>query len=612
MKPASRRAWAALAVALLGIPFVLARHPSMEPIPAAPAATLRVVTSRAKSAETLQRADPAKRANEGEQAVRSTTWGDAVPTAEFWCRVVSDVDDRPVAGAEIGLPLGFQPDEEFHAIATTDSEGLFCGPIELEHTTSFEVRAAGFARTNGSVDYTHPHREEPSEVRLMRSSTLEVHVQPGDALPPDACVWVVAHDPRRIDGVQIMNVNWMARLSVDGRATVRDVPPHVGLQVEVVSDGDDTFRWASADFLVLEPGETRSLEVDLRAGATLVVSVRDASGNVVADRTLFLLRMLANPVEPPASGYLDAFFDGTNVSDSQQTDGSGRAVFHHVQPGGWWVGPDAGDDVAPVAHFVNVPDVGESSLEILEEPGLFLRGRVLTPAGAQSGEMTVVATHETIGGEVRANVGADGTFVLGPVAAGPHRVRALPKGEFLAPEPVLAMPNGDDITIQLLPAAAIAGRVVDATTGKDAFADVVCSRAGDDAPTLATVDGGFRLGGLPSGTYTLAATASDERATLVRGLRVDAGDTITDVRVALEPAARARIRYRGGPAHASVSLRIDDAIVAIRGLTEGVELECVVPAGRLDVRLSGDQRELARRTIDARAGVATEIVLEVD
>lgn len=558
------------------------------------------------SAEAAPTADPSARTLESVQP--SGMAAEPASPAEFWGRVVSDEDDRPVAGAEIGMRVWERPDPYFRTVTSTDADGTFRWMPEPERL--FEVRATGFALASGFADRSHPRRDDAREIRLKRSATLEVHVRSAEDLA-GGFVWVDARKPMSTD-VDVPDLEWRASLSEDGRAAVSGVTPRVELYL-FFSRSDHSSLWHPADPIVLEPGETRVLEVDLRVESKLVVTLRDASGAAVPDRIVSLVRQPAYHAEPAGCVYFKNVVDEDDEG-SERTDETGRAVFDRVEPGDWWVGPPiTNDDVAPVATYVDVPPgVGETKVELVVQRGLFLRGRVLAPDGTPTDQAFVGAEHDTIRGHVTGDVHIDGRFVLGPVAAGPHRVRALPKGEFLAPVPVLALPNGDEIVIQLLPAAAIAGRVVDATTGKDAFADVVCSRSGDDDPTLATVDGGFRIGGLRPGTYALAAAASDGRVAIVRGIRVEAGDEIRDVRIALEPAARLRLRYRGGPTHANVSLWSDDALVATRELPQGVELECDVPAVRLDVRLESGKHELLHRTIDARAGETTDVLLEIE
>ncbi|MBI1850072.1 MAG: carboxypeptidase regulatory-like domain-containing protein [Planctomycetes bacterium] len=609
MKRTSRRAWGARAIATALVVFAICvgvRHRQDDTPTRDVSSTREPLATRTSS-----RSEKAPNASVAERAVESApspepSAADAPADVEFWGRVVADENGEPLAGAEIGR-LAY-PDDGFRSLITTDSDGYFRWPVEPEPW--FELRATGFARTSRRADLESACRERAREIRLKHGATLEVHVEFGDAPPANvsASVFVLDSDLDEMPG------GWQAPLE-GTRATLRDLPPRVELMVGIDQDHVASL-WDNPDRILLEPGEVRALDVDLRTGSRLAVTLRDAEGVPVPKRLLWLGRASELAFGTPASTYLAPQCEFGPHYKAQLTDENGRAVFRMVEPGDWYVGPSEDeDDIAPVGTFVKVlPGVADSSIDIAAQRGLFLRGRLLTPFETAIRQVSVKAIHEAMGGVVYCeDVRKDGTFVLGPVAGGQHLVEVLSYGPFAAPDPVRALPNGDEITIQLFAGCEIRGRVLDGATGQPIAANLVYSQSADEGERCCTGDGDFHVGALRPGTYSIAAAAHDAHAAgLVRDIRVDAGQTIDDVRIVLQPAARLVVRYRGAADNAKLVIWSEGVVVESSWLLRDSELECGVPAGRVEARLTIGAQERLRRAIDAQAGETTEVLLEID
>jgi hypothetical protein len=605
MSRTPRRVWAvrailaALLVAVVGL--VLSLRSSRES--ASNAATIAgLATSR--SAATAARASTPDETNEIGPALRIAVAADAAPASEFWGRVVSDDDGRPIAGVVV-TSIVDTAIEAFTPLGTSDADGFFrWTDWDLPE---FELRASGHARGAGRAVAGHSSRADAREFRLRRGASLAVHVVVADGASVDAGVRVFAEDYSTKGNSWIPPSGWTAALSADGRAVLADLPPQVALSIDV-SEGKDVV-WETADPIVLQPGECRPIDVDLRARTRLVVTLRDASGAPVADRPLWLWRNLETPFGGPARRIFE--WDD-RVGFQRRTDDRGRAVFE-CPPGGWWIGPPAdGDDVANVAQFLAVPPgTVEASVDVVADRGLFLRGRVVSSSGEPVPDAIVAARHEFVRGELRISSREDGTFVLGPLAAGPYLVEAS-KDDAIASEPVRGLPNGDEIAISIAAGGRISGRVFDAATGQPASALVVCSGAGEFEQWAEAVDGPFVVKELRKGVHALVATTEDGRVGIVRGLLVEQGQAVTDVQIALQSAARLRVELRGGPTYATLSIWSAGTLVTTESLRRGIARESVVPSGRLELALSSGGREIARRTIDAPTGETTEVVLEAD
>jgi hypothetical protein len=230
------------------------------------------------------------------------------------------------------------------------------------------------------------------------------------------------------------------------------------------------------------------------------------------------------------------------------------------------------------------------------------------------GSAFVGCEHETVRGFVTGDVGPDGEFELGPVAAGISLVRAIPHGRYLAPDPVRCEPDGHDVVIRLVVGARLSGLVVDAATGAPSRADVLCSRAGDPSPPHGSFgeDGVFRFSGLAAGTYALFASTQDGRCGWIGGLELAAGSGRDGVRVELRTGARLELRSSGGPERARFTVRIGPALVASGNLERGVPMTLSAPEGPLSVVLDLPGSKSVERVIEARAGEASEAVFELE
>jgi protocatechuate 3,4-dioxygenase beta subunit len=372
------------------------------------------------------------------------------------------------------------------------------------------------------------------------------------------------------------------------------------------------------------PGETRQNEPERGAGTKLRVSVNDQYGRAVAGTALWLVRRPEAWMENCTACYLQPR-DGSAAFE-QRTDEHGRVVFENVPPGTWWLGPrvpgieeplatDPAEAVALVATPFELSEFeDEHDLGVSLDRGLYLRGRLVDSAGVAVSRAGVGCEHESVCGFVTGDVAEDGSFALGPVAAGVSRVHGLPHGRFLVPEPVRAEPDGREIVITLSAGARLAGLVVDASSGAPARADVLCSRAVEPFSPHGSFgdDGRFQFSGLEPGTYALVARTQDGRAGWIGGLELASEAAREDVRLELGPAARLTLRYSGGPERALFTIRLGAALVATGELERGVASPWFAPAGRLRVTLARPEYEPILREVEAHAGELHEVLFELE
>lgn len=541
------------------------------------------------------------------------------PPALFWCRVVADESGAPLSGARATFDNGADPE------ATSDALGLFSWPIEPNRIRRLHVRLAGRAPRFVMTRTAHANRAEALEVRMSLGCAIDARIIPGCA-PIEAGLSLSAQvpgsalhdltDERRFGD---FGASFSAPFTLDGRALLAELPARAAIEVSVLDA--DYFAVTESQTIVLEPGETRVLEIELRTGVTLSVRVVDQHDTVVRDRLLWLVRQPQTPPEQRDACYFE-FADLGSAFAHQTTNADGLAVFDDVPPGIWWLGPAkedpnperAGELVAALATRIELDQRREQEVTLQVHRGLYLRGRIVDSSGAAVARAFVGCEHESIAGHVTGDVGADGRFELGPVASGVHLVRAIPHGVFLPPEPVRSEAGGSEILITLARGGVLSGRVVDAAIGTGTRADLMCSRGGNSAPTLASIgdEGAFRFSGLEPGTYTVVARTPDGRAGYVADVAIATEGARDDLRIELSPAARLQLRRSGGPERASIAIRIADAIVFTEELPRGVQRELFVPAAALSVSLTIGAEPPRVRTVETRAGATAEVVFELD
>lgn len=408
-----------------------------------------------------------------------------------------------------------------------------------------------------------------------------------------------------------------AGLTVSGRVVDEDGAPVVGAEVWVLDlpwrppgEGVRTAEDGSFRVTGLAPGTWRvevvapeRYQADPDATIELLESlygleVRMLGGAVIAGRILGFqpadagrLRVAVAPRRPGGS-----WIDG-------EIDGEGGYRVAGVPPGAWRVNVSFDQGGGPTTNVPIDLAAGErqARLDVLYRGPLTLGGRV-TLGGEPAADVWILLSHLASTLTAQTHTGAAGEFRVAGLPAGRYGLAFTSFDPPLTHRRELDLEADREVTIEL-PAHAVTGRVVDATTGAPIGGASVrlvpkgSGGGGKGGVASAESDGGFRVPRVAPGEYVLHAERTGF-ATVRRELTVGPEAGAGAVEVALSPALEAVLEVASTtgvpPRHVEVVL-LDPADAAppadapvVRGVAGGrlrpdergrVHLDGV-PAGR--------------------------------
>ncbi len=538
--------------------------------------------------------------------------------ARFFGRVIARETRKPVPGAA----LHGEPRLHF-----TDEDGRFDVSFASWSRKSIEIVAPGFGKARIGAQPGHDTPESALVIELERSSTLiailrdaGTHKQ-GETLGlrvVTEAYRLQSQDPLLLSGnnMDIGEHSWRAEFDAAGRAEIADLLPGAPLRISVIA-GKARLLELSAP-VTLAPGETRELPIELAQTCVLSGRVHDAQGKASAGVVLWLLRAGTSP-----RLYLQPHERKAAVATAT-SDAEGRFSFPKVAPGAWRLGPEAkflahgqpipADAVAPLAIAFEIQP-GESTREVdlVVHRGLTIAGRVVDPAGQPARESSVNASG--LGLWIFASCDEQGAFEIGPLAPGSYSVEADPfPGPLANSEPVAAEAGARGLVLRLRRGARLAGRVVDATSGKGVVAQVAVSVPGDKTAPIhmptSKPDGSFELDGLLPATYALAAAVDDGRVGLLRGVALSAGADLKDLVIEVHAGGRVRVRYEGAQGFCSAQVEQDGIVLATDGVETGTARTFPAPAGasQLVCQIGGDGKRIVRE-LALQPGEERELVI---
>lgn len=555
----------------------------------------------------------------------------------YWGRVLARDDKSPIAGAKIELIRGESwstqvngGEPEWHwketllTEHTTGSDGLFELWLPSWKHPDIRIQAPGFAVVLVEVGKNHDTPEKANVVYLARGASLRARLLDARAAAvTDSTVrlWTESFHIGVLDHGEfglpsIPESEWKASADSSGLCVLQDLPPDVPLHVELIRGGHVVKKDLPA--LSLSPSEVREVEWTIGSGCLLEGLVCDQRGEVVQGRTICLQR-----ADLDTARFLQKYQSGEVVVETK-TSSDGRFAFPDVSQGKWWIGPAAerddwdapdSDAIAPVAQVVEVLE-GMSRQEVVlrVHRGLYIRGRVLDPAGEPAPDTYLYGSTENVALMISAQTESGGAFALGPLI--PGRYSLVAHGWTLADsDPVEASAGDEGVVLRLRAGGSISGIIVDGATGRACAATLTLGLRGlaDQGLTMFEngedeENGAFQLDGLAPGVYDISARASGQRVGILRGVVVQAGIDTSKLVVTLAPGATLRVKYAGKDRFLSYRILSEGVPVAGDGIQAGGSKEIVVPSGRLTIECRSTGESSETKEIELAVGEQKELV----
>jgi hypothetical protein len=313
----------------------------------------------------------------------------------------------------------------------------------------------------------------------------------------------------------------------DGSFTLGGLAPGQPITVRAWREG-----YTAATLQGVQIPAEKPLRVTLKAASRISGRVIDESGSPVSR---------AQVLAAPEAG-------GPGGTAAGPLDENGGFVIENVAPGRVTVVVAVPGFLPARRKGVEVAegkDVGD--LEVVVRKGAVVEGHVLTAAGSPVAGVQIRVLSSTEPGDpllaalglAEATSGEDGSYRLEGVPEGRRSISAEPADRPKAVQALAVQPGTNHLDFQLADGREVSGRILDAAGGPVPGATVGLVSSAGIWPATTAPDGGFRISGVPDGTYRLEAEkagwASARGAEEIRvaggpvtglELRLDRGGTI--------------------------------------------------------------------------------------
>jgi hypothetical protein len=541
----------------------------------------------------------------------------------YHLRLVDSESGKPIVGAKLFATVGITSagpgmdpwlgakdwEPRGKPLATSDSDGR----LALEWTRSYlewaDVFAAGYGALSIPVEGTHSDPKQPRVIRVSPAAAVVGHCWDEDGLGVEGLtVGVLARPwhmsrPGSRGGLGIgPNILWSTPTDAAGRFELESLPAGITLTF-AVRRGSQVLEEVA---ISLQPEESRDLSNSIRPLSDLRGTLVDEAGDPIPSVEVQL--SAATPERPGFSGYLARTREHVRTTT---TDPNGRFVFPSVPLGQWLVGPKPKRPSArqatkwtaswaPYARRLRLPV--EHEVKLTGYRGT-ITGNVRDPQGNPLGGVGLVAEPSDGFGSVTVKTAADGSFKLGPLGPGPHRLRpmGLPFEWFC--DGMSGTP-GNNIEFVARPAAAVRGHAVDDDSGEQRRARFALMGEDGTWTPRSFAQRRTSFAGLAPGTYSLIATTEDGRFGMRAGIEVRGGETSAEQVVRLKPGGRIRLM---APATDSRSYVVQVGEFWVALFNNGDYREVVVPAGRVTVSLLKEGRPFpgSERRLEITVGATT-------
>jgi hypothetical protein len=401
-------------------------------------------------------------------------------------------------------------------------------------------------------------------------------------------------------------LRWSGRTGEAGRCSLEGLPPYAPLNVEYEKEW--SFRRTEGTPVRMVPGEVREIVFRLGSGASVAGVLIDEEREQPEEVEVWLV-----PADTGAPGY---FKGHEHPAAQEKTDAAGRFEFTDVTDGTWLVGVAPGSPYPSLAQVVEVVDgVADQEIYLDGSRGLYIKGRVVDPAGAPVEGAFVYVTGGLLGAFLDDATDENGGFSLGPLETGEFWVSAFGRLAGYTDSRDIRVNAGDeDVLLQLQVAGSLRGRLVSQATGAPVKGRVTVSLVTRTEPwsgwcttwTDELVE--FDLDGLEPGLYQVAASTERAEYALVGDVTVVAGSQAAEILLEARPGATLLVHYTGREPHGQFQAELGGAVVAADGIEKGSRSSATVPPGTIRVKCWDGPEEPEVHELTLAVGEQRELV----
>ncbi len=478
-------------------------------------------------------------------------------SAQFALAFASNIDASSDGAAALA------PEREAPSAGELESgaDGIVEIPFATWKHELFAIDADGYGPALVESTPGHDSVDDAVIVRLSRCATMFARVADLSGAPRQAIRVIVSAQRRALlqgDGNRAaIGGEWSASGSTttDQIAAIEQIPSKVPYSIQVLRSDVRVLDCPSP--ITLEPGERRSIELEIAGGTRVVGQIHDSRGEPLDGAEIWIIADSNR-----STSCLDSSEVGACASRAW-TNAYGAFSFEHIATGDWLVGPApwVNRDTAPIGRTIRItPGMPTIAVELCAMRGFTIRGHVFDPRGRAASDQRVVASSSKSRARFTVLSDRDGGFVLGPLADEEYEVRAQATKRCAASETVTVRGGDSAIELRLQDAATLAVTVLDASgrsiRNAEVFAMPRQRRAFEPAiGPLQLVEGVYSETPIPIGSYDVVATFKDS----IGGARVELSDRSTDPQsIRLQRAARVRPTWFGGTQSATLDLAFAD------------------------------------------------------
>jgi hypothetical protein len=428
--------------------------------------------------------------------------------------------------------------------------------------------------------------------------------------------------------IVLVDPSWDVNTDALGVGVLNGVTPGVPVVVEALEGSTVLRRFQTP--LVLEPNETREIDVQLGGGVKILGTAQDQLGKPISGATVWLVNATHEVPLSIDTQHLFQSYEERHAIGKTTTNTNGAFTFDNVAAGEWWLGiaPDTHERMSAMEHRVSsnasylmIPErAGDVTFTLRATRGLYIRGRVVKPDGSPAPNAFVHASGHR-GGWMSDQTDDKGEFAVGPLIEGRYGVYASGTQKLAHSDPTTADAGASGVELRLKAGGAIRGRVID-ESGEPCQANISLSRDLNrfDPSDLGRVivmmtkthpANEIELEGMEPGTYNLVASTSDGRIGVCGNVNVSAGSETSAVVITLRSTGTLVVKWAKGIVPSNYQIASEGVMIHFGiAVNSGDTGRISVPPGKGTLTYWLESGAVKAREFEVAAGKETEVVLD--